>query len=161
MKRVSKCTCEALGSAEVEALKRRRHGTCTQACTPLLHVKEHGLQRAARSPSARGERWRARPGCGGERGRETNRPCRSALHGPPPPQLEKESATRLPSLSSSHTGTPQSDEIDWFDMILLYYEKKTEQMNFKNLAPMFASKFASSPHWSIRTWLQILAGSLL
>ena len=47
---------------------------------------------------------------------------------------------------------------DCFDMVFLYFEKKTEQLTSKFLAPMFASKFASSPHWSIRTWLSYLQG---
>ena len=29
-------------------------------------------------------------------------------------------------------------------------------VEFKILSPMYASKFASSPHWSIRTWLSYL-----
>ena len=125
---------------EVEALNAAVTALVRRLAHPLLHVKEHGLQRAARSPSAWGERWRARPGCGGERGRETNRPCRSALHGPPPPQLKKS-----PPHASRHSpphiqGHHSQMRIDWFDMILLYYEKKTEQMNFKNLAPMFHLK---------------------
>ena len=77
-----------------------RHVRCFSSPSgPFDHlVAQHamcvGVKRAARSPNARGVGCRARPGCGGERGEGTNRPCRSALRGPSPPSAKRSTHDR-------------------------------------------------------------------
>ena len=67
--------------------------------------EQRGLQTAARSPNAGGERSRAHLGCGGARGRGTCGPCWSALSAPR--AFTTETHTSLPP---SYTAL-QSDEI--------------------------------------------------
>ena len=85
--------------------KHQRFPDCASFRTPVIHVysqvKEHVLQRAARRPNAREERWRARPGCGGERGGGITSHCRSAL-----PALRASTTVSKKKYARAHTSSP-------------------------------------------------------
>ena len=99
---------------------------------------QHGVKRAACSLNARGEKWRARPGCGGERGEG-----HAALAGAhselrAPTTVAKKDALRalLSSPPISHAGTPQSDETEFFLTCLRPFGNLL-QKNFQMLLMVF------------------------